>query len=105
MFNCRRWPWRPSPPVSCFDPNPKAPIRTDRARLVVDLDSCYFWGSDGGLAARAIQIQVVESRPGLCDGLWRYSRHPNYFFEWLHWWAYVVMRVSTTGWLLPGSDR
>ncbi len=22
-------------------------------------------------------------------GLWRYSRHPNYFFEWLHWLAYV----------------
>jgi steroid 5-alpha reductase family enzyme len=23
------------------------------------------------------------------EGLWRYSRHPNYFFEWLHWFAYV----------------
>jgi steroid 5-alpha reductase family enzyme len=46
------------------------------------------------------------NRDRVCrDGLWRYSRHPNYFFEWLHWWAYVVMRVSTPGWLLPGSDR
>ena len=34
------------------------------------------------------------------DGFWRYSRHPNYFFEWLHWWAYVVMGVNQPGWLL-----
>jgi steroid 5-alpha reductase family enzyme len=30
------------------------------------------------------------------DGLWRYSRHPNYFFEWTHWWAYVLI-----GWQAP----
>jgi len=36
----------------------------------------------------------------LRTGLWKYSRHPNYFFEWLHWWAYVIMGVSSPGWLL-----
>jgi steroid 5-alpha reductase family enzyme len=33
-------------------------------------------------------------------GLWRYSRHPNYFFEWLHWFAYVALaHGSPIGWL------
>ncbi|MCC6141615.1 MAG: DUF1295 domain-containing protein [Nitrospira sp.] len=34
------------------------------------------------------------------DGLWFFSRHPNYFFEWVHWWAYAVMAIGSPGWLL-----
>ena len=34
------------------------------------------------------------------DGLWHYSRHPNYFFEWLHWWSYVLMALGAPGWPL-----
>ena len=31
----------------------------------------------------------------VCDaGLWRWSRHPNYFFEWFGWLAYPVMALS-----------
>lgn len=34
------------------------------------------------------------------QGMWRYSRHPNYFCEWLHWWAYVLIGVGLPwGWL------
>ena len=34
------------------------------------------------------------------DGLWGWSRHPNYFFEWLHWLAYVALAVgSPLAWL------
>ncbi|MXX10440.1 MAG: DUF1295 domain-containing protein [Nitrospira sp. SB0677_bin_15] len=33
-------------------------------------------------------------------GLWRYSRHPNYFFEGMHWCAYVVMSIGLPDWWL-----
>jgi steroid 5-alpha reductase family enzyme len=41
------------------------------------------------------------NRDRVCrEGLWLYSRHPNYFFEWLHWWTYVVMAINAPGWPL-----
>ena len=33
-------------------------------------------------------------------GLWRYSRHPNYFFESLHWIAYVPLAIGSPWWWL-----
>ena len=33
-------------------------------------------------------------------GMWRYSRHPNYFFEWLHWFAYVCLAIGSPLWWL-----
>ena len=36
------------------------------------------------------------NRGRTCDvGLWRYSRHPNYFFEWLVWMAWLVFALGS----------
>ncbi len=33
-------------------------------------------------------------------GWWKYSRHPNYFFEWLHWCSYALLAIgSAWAWL------
>ena len=46
--------------------------------------------------------QRPDSRGKVCkEGLWRYSRHPNYFFEWLHWWAYAAMSIGSFYWWIP----
>lgn len=37
--------------------------------------------------------------------MWRYSRHPNYFPEWLVWVAYFVIALASPwAWLTPGTD-
>jgi steroid 5-alpha reductase family enzyme len=45
------------------------------------------------------QLAAFRCRPDSAgktcrDGLWRYSRHPNYFFEWLHWFAYALIAAG-----------
>ncbi|MDP3295400.1 MAG: DUF1295 domain-containing protein [Nevskia sp.] len=40
-----------------------------------------------------------SSKGQVCQrGLWRYSRHPNYFFESMHWLAYVPLAIGTGLW-------
>ncbi|WP_043888302.1 DUF1295 domain-containing protein [Methylophaga thiooxydans] len=56
------------------------------------------------------QLQSFRENPDnkgqVCEkGLWFYSRHPNYFFEWLHWFAYPILGLGLLGggwlWLAP----
>ncbi len=40
----------------------------------------------------------MANRNSVCDtGLWRWSRHPNYFFEWLCWLAYPLIAIDLSG--------
>ena len=62
----------------------------------------------GALAGESIadtQLARFKKREGTkgytCrEGLWKYSRHPNYFFEWLMWVAYALVALGAPyGWL------
>lgn len=55
--------------------------------------------SVGGEAVADRQLARFRADPAnrgkTCrTGLWNWSRHPNYFFEWLHWFTYVLLAVG-----------
>jgi steroid 5-alpha reductase family enzyme len=58
-----------------------------------------------GEATADLQMQHFKADPAnagkVCEaGLWRYSRHPNYFFESLIWWAFFIAALpSPHGWI------
>ena len=60
-----------------------------------------------GLADRQLRAFAADpaNKAKVNDrGLWSWSRHPNYFFEWLGWWAYPLIAMGPSfafglGWL------
>ncbi|MDH4084602.1 MAG: DUF1295 domain-containing protein [Nitrospira sp.] len=79
--------------------NPRPPS------ALVELIGLMIWGvAISGEARADRQLASFRADPRnqgrVCrEGLWNYSRHPNYFFEWLHWCSYVVMTLGAPGWI------
>ncbi|MGZ3362372.1 MAG: DUF1295 domain-containing protein [Xanthobacteraceae bacterium] len=76
----------------------------DALRLQDYLGALILFAGIAGEALADAQLKRFRDDPAnkgrVCDaGLWRWSRHPNYFFEWLGWLAYPVIAISPDyGW-------
>jgi steroid 5-alpha reductase family enzyme len=76
--------------------SPNRLIWLDILAVVVWLVGFYFeavsdWQMARFKADPANQGQVLKW------GLWRYSRHPNYFGEAVMWWSYFLLALATGG--------
>lgn len=57
----------------------------------------------GGEAISDAQLarfrKTRRAKTEVCEtGFWRYSRHPNYFFEWLFWCCWPLFALSPPSW-------
>lgn len=71
-------------------------------RLQDGLAILVFAVALGGEALADHQLSRFKSNPAhrgqVCDrGLWSWSRHPNYFFEWLGWCAWPLFAIDLSG--------
>lgn len=75
-------------------------------RVLDGLGIAILAAAIAGEAVADAQLRRFKNDAGnkgrVCDiGLWGWSRHPNYFFEWLGWVAYPCLAIGdwTWGWL------
>lgn len=71
----------------------------DGLRLADYLGALILATGIAGEALADAQLKAFRTDPAnkgrVCDvGLWRWSRHPNYFFEWFGWLAYPVIGIQ-----------
>jgi steroid 5-alpha reductase family enzyme len=74
---------------------------------VWDALAVFLWlVSIGGESLADRQLRAWRADPDNAGktcrrGLWASSRHPNYFFEWLHWLVYPILGIGLPlGWAL-----
>lgn len=60
-----------------------------------------FWGEARADSELRRFKADPDNRGQVCrSGLWKYSRHPNYFFEWLIWVGWAIFALaSPEGWI------
>ncbi|HEX5123352.1 MAG TPA: DUF1295 domain-containing protein [Rhodanobacteraceae bacterium] len=71
----------------------------DQATLWTWLAAGVYMVGLAGEAYSDIQLATFRDQPRnvgrTCrSGLWRYSRHPNYFFAFVHWCSYALLAVG-----------
>jgi steroid 5-alpha reductase family enzyme len=72
---------------------------SDALRMADIIGALILLSGIAGEALADAQLKKFRDNPAnkgrVCDaGLWRWSRHPNYFFEWFGWLAYPVIAIS-----------
>jgi steroid 5-alpha reductase family enzyme len=58
----------------------------------------FFFESFGDLQLSRFRSNPENKGKVLDIGVWRYTRHPNYFGDSAQWWGYFLFAVASGGW-------
>jgi len=91
--------WLISAPLLAAQFYVKSPQLTvlDFAGLAVWLVG-FFFESVGDLQLTAFRKDPANKGKLLNTGVWRYTRHPNYFGDSAQWWGFYLIALAAGGW-------
>lgn len=58
----------------------------------------FIWETIGDWQLSVFKSKTSNKGKVLNTGLWRYSRHPNYFGEFCVWWGFYLIAVAGDAW-------
>ena len=59
----------------------------------------FFFEAVGDAQLKKFKSNPTNKGKILSSGLWKYTRHPNYFGEAVMWWAVWIVSLSSLAWL------
>lgn len=79
-------------------------ITSDASLSALDAVAALLWvigfvfEAGGDYQLSRFKARVDSKGKVLNTGLWRYTRHPNYFGDFCIWWSFYLFAVATGGW-------
>jgi steroid 5-alpha reductase family enzyme len=58
----------------------------------------FFFEAVGDWQLTRFKSDPANKGKLLTSGVWRYTRHPNYFGDAAQWWGYYLLAAATGGW-------
>ena len=90
--------WIISTPIIAAEISSVSPLGLLDYLAVIVCGVGFFFETAGDYQLKKFKSNPANKGKVLDSGVWRYSRHPNYFGDAFQWWGFYLLALSTGAW-------
>jgi steroid 5-alpha reductase family enzyme len=90
--------WIISTPIIAAEISPVSPLGFLDYLAVIVWGVGFFFETAGDYQLKKFKYNPANKGKVLDSGVWRYSRHPNYFGDAFQWWGFYLLALSANAW-------
>jgi steroid 5-alpha reductase family enzyme len=90
--------WIISTPIIAAEISPVSPLGFLDYLAMIVWGVGFFFETAGDYQLKKFKSNPANKGKVLDSGVWRYSRHPNYFGDAFQWWGFYLLALSAGAW-------